>query len=379
MGPKGHFDDHDPYPEVRFPGMGAITWPNTEATFEAEKTPCGTLRYHVVCPTHPEHYHRPIPHSCKRQTCPECWWAWASRAAERIAEQIGGYRKTHTIHYAGLTFGRKDRAPRHVILSPAPEQISKWMQAAKGDYEVFKRRFMNWGRKQFGILGFRAAAVVPHYYRLRDEKQAEASELAETPEIQKLYGYMAWASDDPPISAEIEHKTNRYRAPLRDIRAGNSVWTDWFEFSPHLHLIAFGFARVKSAAYHRVTGSVYRVIRSVNNVAGLAWYLLSHCGVSGRGQRGYTYWGGMSPKYLKKVDRWVEEEAKCPVCGETLYDASELRDGSYMPEKPHMRRVHTPWFERRGTYRAPKISERMSGRFRAAMADDVAKLVEAFR
>jgi len=88
----------------------------------------------------------------------------------------------------------------------------------------------------------------------------------------------------------------------------------WY-FSPHFHLIGFGWIRGAKSGYRR-HGWVVKNAGVRRTVSGTALYQLSHCGVYGK-YHSVTWFGQLSYNRLKVPPKEKEPEV-CPICGQKL-------------------------------------------------------------
>jgi hypothetical protein len=177
------------------------------------------------------------------------------------------------------TNGGRVYNPRHWVLSPPEPLVEHYRRVATnaGDYLDMLRAAAN---KMFKKTGLRGAITVYHPYR-------------------------------------IEYDENDQNISWRRIR-DKPKWRDYVEFSPHFHLIAYGYLADTEAFYNASNGWVMKMVRPLqdkDDVESLARYLLSHCGVVEH-REAVTYWGCLSGRHLELVTEMVErEDTPCPVCG----------------------------------------------------------------
>ena len=113
---------------------------------------------------------------------------------------------------------------------------------------------------------------------------------------------------------------------------GRTVWREGF----HFHALVIGkpdLTRVKE--FHERTGFVLKVIGGLDGevprdkIGAVLTYILSHAGVafrpSGRMVKQLSYFGDISTRAVHKVDSKKDPVlSECPVCGDPLYDLSDL-------------------------------------------------------
>jgi len=245
---------------------------------DVSKFTCGDIRSRVVCPKVPDHYKRVIKFRCFNSGCPVCWPAWAGRARDRASSRIEGYRSAAGIGYL----------PRHISLSPPPDAIPYTEPS-----EDALKWLLNAANRHARTLGVKAAAAIPHPYRL-------------VPEQKKF------------IQEQVESTgKNRYLWSL-----SQSNWSDYLYFSPHVHLETYGYL-MDSEKFSEMTGWIYNNHdddgddgfkgRLGDELKRTLYYLLTHAWCCGRSKI-IRYWFGMSPRRLAcQVDKNKTPE-NCPKC-----------------------------------------------------------------
>jgi hypothetical protein len=135
-----------------------------------------------------------------------------------------------------------------------------------------------------------------------------------------------------PFRVKGEDDSDEDPAAWRWVRSQDN-WPDLVEFSPHFHLVAFGFltdapAIEKKTKYKGGPGWVFHLIRDLEDQADvqlLNLYLLSHTAddvdnpAASDKREGsmvvVTWWGCLSPSYLHCIESSTEDPVTCPVCG----------------------------------------------------------------
>ena len=94
---------------------------------------------------------------------------------------------------------------------------------------------------------------------------------------------------------------------------------EWY-FSPHFHLIGFGWVKGTGENY-RSSGWVVKNIGVRESVQATAFYQLTHCGVYyGKGRKhSVTWFGRLSYNKLKVIPEKPKKEI-CPLCGGELHE-----------------------------------------------------------
>jgi hypothetical protein len=109
----------------------------------------------------------------------------------------------------------------------------------------------------------------------------------------------------------------------------------WY-FSPHFHLIGFGWIRGTKRGYQK-HGWVVKNAGVRRTVSGTALYQLSHCGIHQK-LHSVTWFGKLSYNRLKVPEKPIEREV-CPICG------SKLRDMYYFGSEALPEAEGCYWFD----------------------------------
>ena len=192
---------------------------------------------------------------CGARTCPDCWGAWAKKAAVRATVRVQGFR------YVQPDDWRRQAA--HAVVSPPEGEV------------MTEREFWD-GRSKAAELaeakGWRGFSVIAHPCRVTDEGKERYR--AEEPE----YGIWVW---------------------LRNDVEGMERYIYW---SPHYHIVGATGADMEPAREGDEWS--YRFFRSVEwfgglrdrgsheDVYGLFRYLLSHTGYPEGSSRQAVVWYG---------------------------------------------------------------------------------------
>lgn len=199
-----------------------------------------------------------VKHGCGVITCPACARKWARRAAERSAARLFG----------AFAAGVSRWKPRHI---------------------TFEIDSLDWdkAKEKAAKLGCTGGVLVLHPWRLKDE-------------FRQMFEIMA-------------ERTGRNRY---DLAKESAFGMDAFEWSPHVHALAFGkFADVRkgSAIFE------YRNIRRLNSqhaAEGSLLYLFGHTFIPPtKNGKCFRYFGICSPQKLKPS--WTgtcHDWLRCPCC-----------------------------------------------------------------
>lgn len=212
--------------------------------------------------------------TCGDPLCSHCWPTWARRAADRCGSRIEGFARYADRH-----------PPRHIIVSLDEQETfaitmkhERWENVMK----AFKRALLAKARD----LGLTGGAAVLHPYRAGDEAKSQHGE--------KVWDW---------------------------IRAQGSRWHDYVKFSPHMHLIAYGYLPKNKPGEFRYKNLGKLTTR--DDIEKVSYYALSHCGiVAGKAQHNVTYWGKCSYNRLKCT--WqarVSVPLCCSKCGSPMVEA----------------------------------------------------------
>ena len=195
--------------------------------------------------------------TCMRADCPVCRQKWAGRLAGKAENRIS--------QVTGLG------PPKHISIS-----------LPKADFGLVLDDFPGLRRKVYKILkrvGVRGGCLVFHPARRRCPKCGSVPEMGHTV----------------------------------CMSCGN-LWFEWY-FSPHFHVIGFGWIQGTSEEYLR-SGYVVRNIGVRKSVGGTVLYILSHAGVHLK-YHVMTWFGACSYNRLRVVQE-EREGNTCPTCGAKL-------------------------------------------------------------
>jgi hypothetical protein len=106
-------------------------------------------------------------------------------------------------------------------------------------------------------------------------------------------------------------------------------FTNSWHFSPHFHLIGFGWI-VDTAAEFRLSGWIIKNVGVRESVQSTAFYQLSHCGVYyGEGRKhSVTWFGRLSYNKLRVLPEPPQKDV-CPLCGRELFKVVWIGGGTY--------------------------------------------------
>lgn len=107
--------------------------------------------------------------------------------------------------------------------------------------------------------------------------------------------------------------------------------TKSWRFSPHFHLIGFGWVQNAGVIYRR-HGWVTKNIGVRKDVFKVVRYQLSHCGVH-KTRHSITYIGGLSGRRFK-APPMPKKTSTCPVCGDFMFPGRCLDDVNLLDSRP---------------------------------------------
>lgn len=305
------------YPAIRQVKAWQYPAPSEEATIKSQvrlmpgtgkikDEECGMFTAIAVCSSNPDHDKKPIQKSCNRLECPICHTRTLTRNAEAVASRVNGYREALVGQRTlGGDHAKMARPPRGGTLSPPQSIINavydRTIKSLKKKHPegftgedvqlVFMEKFRYEAYKAMEILGIDGAAVIIHFDRVNDLGKALHEEAAPNKPRWE------WVRDQP------------------DFR-------DLIYFSPHVHLMYYGTSMPTKDFYEASGCWVFKMVREVEDVPRLAYYLLSHAPII-HGRLSVTYWGCLSPRKLQAIDEHiVKEEVLCEKCGAVMVYAS---------------------------------------------------------
>ena len=254
----------------------------TQATIPGVGTDCGLQdrfsKRLIICSGDPSHKHYEVGgSSCGKPTCPRHWETWARRGADRVGRVVWGYKETSK--------GR--HKPRHTILSEddtSPLVLKRASFSDTANVRYFRKHFI---RKALA-LGGTGGSIVVHLWRTNDQVPS-------------------WTAD-----------SRRWDW----VRAEGPEWRDYVVFSPHAHIIGYGFYQEPEP-----DDFSYRNLDHLDDrdaVESVVFYQLSHAPV-GAGCNAVVYWGCCQPGCLKvavvngKKQQWTESvPVVCATCGSQM-------------------------------------------------------------
>lgn len=249
---------------------------------------CGEKRgIKIVCSESPDdHHYRVLKMTCHDLGCPVCWPSRATELARKSGEKVWAY---HEITQGNL--------PSHWSFNMAPGMFPSLPM----DDEMLIRKVRDWGVTHAKAAGIKGALVQPHLYRIKKEYQAKFTEEAERRNIQARK------------NKEMTPKWNRY-----DIVREQSNWRDFVDYSPHVHLIGYGYL-LKADKFKAKYGFTYRKhgnLNALSDVQACINYLLSHAPLA-KGVQVYSLFGVLGNNQMILLDEYEEVEV-CQDCGKPM-------------------------------------------------------------
>jgi len=205
----------------------------------------------VSCPADPDHDHYEVGgSSCGRPDCPRHWSTWGRRAADRVGRILWGYKEASK--------GRRN--PRHTVLSVDDDDPIIKKRAAfsdKANLRYFRKLFT----KRALSLGGTGGSVVIHL----------------------------WRSNEDLIPDWMDERRWDW------IRKKGYFWKNFVKFSPHAHIIGYGFYdQPKEGSFDYKN---FDPLPDRDAVESVAFYQVSHAPI-GVGNA-VAYWGCCQPGKLK--------------------------------------------------------------------------------
>lgn len=221
----------------------------------------------VLCSHDPSHSHYEVGgSSCGKPDCPRHWRTWACRAADRLGVRVWGYKEASK--------GRHN--PRHTVLSLAdddPLVDKRVSHTDRANVKYFRKYFAARAVSLGGIGG----SVVIHLWR---------------------------TNDNVPHNIEGSTRWDWVRKQLN--------WREYTKFSPHAHVIGYGFYAEPEPGDFSYKN--FPALRDRDAIESVAYYQVSHAPV-GVGNA-VAYWGCCQSGYLKVVSKWHESrQVYCADCG----------------------------------------------------------------
>lgn len=251
---------------------------------------CGHVRTLAVCSNHPEkHRTRAIAaRTCRDLHCPTCWTYRAAELAETCSDRLWGYWQATRKH-----------KPRHATFSVPPQKVRDF--AVLPDEERDKA-LREWGQKMAKLAGFTAGTPIVHQFRIKPQYRDQMQDKA------RAINY------EIDGSQQQRHHENRYTVIPKE------NWQHYVDFSPHVHVIGYGFLK-NTEDFYNETGVVYRMhkggkqMQTKDDVKRAIYYLLSHASPI-EGRHIITYFGGVSYNKMICVEETKREVVeRCPDCG----------------------------------------------------------------
>ncbi len=275
-------------------------------------------------------YAEPMHQNCSRVTCPVCFGNWVSKAASRVSKRIHGFSHTalhvsESIVYCTVQTIYPKRLQkvgsncRHLVISPKSGVITEDMPLSK----VFDISVKHLKKHFPGVL---AGEIFFHPFRLREYVRYQLIDYCKEKQIEEPSyssgGFWKLAREDVLNLGSLD----AYRV-----------------FSPHWHMLCFGYFPNAKDYNDSTDGWVYKNVRSVNleitkredgthndDVEAVASYLLTHCGIelndAGKAVKTRRTYGLMTPRYFRRLDGYsfvLESFRLCPECQTELIVCDE--------------------------------------------------------
>lgn len=241
----------------------------------------------IICSKDPNHFsYTKSGNSCGDPGCPRHWKTWARQGADRIGFRVDGFRKASRTRYPA----------RKIILSIDDEDpILKTWRARQGDIGAVKKARVYFIKKAAAV-GCKGGSMVIHLWRTNDNVPGY------------LEGVKKWDF----------------------VRSQGSRWQNYVKFSPHAHIIGYGYLKPQSRDQENFEYKNMGPLNTREEIESVAYYNLSHAPV-GKGITAVIYFGCCSYGKLHCVFKTkVHNDDFCPECGAVLIfeDSGEVAQRS---------------------------------------------------
>jgi len=296
--------------------------------YKSSKT-CGEVRSAAACAVEPEHFKREYPLKCGKLTCPVCYPLSIAKTAKMAADRVHGFIDAVRCS-PGHTELKKDvERWMHVVISPPPQLFDQTDDSAK------MCKIGIGIAKQLGLMG---GYLIYHPYRINPQ-------------------YRDMFIDMNQALIENDCSTEKFWSFIRRDVLNLGHWTKYLIFSPHYHIVGFGFLMnvqdFHTTSFYGLPGWVYKNLnpngidldRAYNlkdvgyhdHIVAILSYQLDHAAYV-PGKRSLRSFGLLRPTFIKKLEEVVlldVQRAICPVCSAPVvrYEVDEW--GEYiLPSEP---------------------------------------------
>jgi len=250
---------------------------------------------------------RDIYHNCGALSCPVCMPGVITEKGRDVQSRFDLYEQAKIVENAVLVPGeRRGVTPRQFIFTISPahqaELVARvWRKAGRWDDGLFLeyvREEFNQGLKISGLIG---GFSVYHDARVRHPDTGTTGSRAKHLIIMeaKSTGFL---KDEDPAWKMYDY-----------IRTREKPW-EYYYFSPHFHVIAFGKAIDASEFERLLPGWTYHNKGPAKNPGGLARYLISHMAIIDD-KKACSWFGRLSSKTLGKTELRTYDRVE--ICQET--------------------------------------------------------------
>lgn len=312
--------DHHRAAQQRIRSPAEKLWAIPGTTLKKDEN-CGTILKWVCCSRDPTHWKRPLVEHCDRVECPECWTYWGTKQSKRLADKLRGYVADAWEHLEGYQWHKKNSQNlRHWAFSPPQDMITPEMS-----YDKIK----DIGKKFVLFSGVTGGVLVFHPFRIRKEMHLKLIMH------QKLLKFSE------------EEKEKKFWQCARDDVLGLGDWREYCYWSPHYHVIGFGYVENSRELQSR-TGWVYNFIRNIpvqkirmldgveDAIAQVCFYVLSHAAYQWL-KKIPVWFGCCTPRNLRKIGDPVPSDfdgmkLTCPKCAAVVVEYQD-NDGKVGEKK----------------------------------------------
>jgi hypothetical protein len=157
-----------------------------------------------------------------------------------------------------------DHLSRHIVISPPHDVVAAIVRRTEQSLE---RKGVNLDKESIRYRNEFHKIFTKKYRRKLDQ----VARLAGLTAYLEFGHNIRLRNDKGAMKADLRCDSNRYREVLNQ-----SGWRHLVKFSPHSHLMAWGYLMPVEDFYEVTGGWVYKNLGVITNVSGLTNYLLSH-------------------------------------------------------------------------------------------------------
>jgi hypothetical protein len=246
----------------------------------------------VICSKDPSHFsYTKSGNSCGRPGCPRHWITWARQGADRIGCRITGFGQASRTRYPA----------RKIIIDHDRDDsiVKKWFALDPKYEKIILLRARKYFIARAADMGCIGGSLVVHLWRTNEN-------VPEWIEGQKKWEW---------------------------VRNKGHLWRDYVKFSPHAHIIGYGYLKPVKKGGKEFLYKNMGPLRTRKEIEAVTFYNLSHA-VVGPGVAAVIYFGACSYRMLKPVGKIIKEhyDELCPDCGAVMVfeDSWDSISGQYL-------------------------------------------------